>query len=159
MDTKSDECTFWDKRLLQIGLELVCQSLQLPKQSAKHCPKSTKGLHSMTSSDLLGRVFFSNCNNRDSFRFFPVGSGVADLPPASGWKAQAHSWVLKSWGLSCLLWHWSTWSGFRCTRSARGLPGSFNWDANKNHKKYVERKLTSSSNACCAPGPPPPGDE
>lgn len=42
------------------------------------------------------------------YRTVPVESGC-------GWKAQAHSWVEKSSELSCLLWHWRTWRGFRCT--------------------------------------------
>lgn len=37
----------------------------------------------------------------------------------SGWKAQAQSWVEKSSQLSCLLWHCSTWSGFRHTGCRR----------------------------------------
>ena len=61
-------------------------------------------------------------------------SCVVPVESGSGWKAQAHSWVEKSSGLSCLLWHWRTWRGFRCT----GCRRKDTWTKKKRNREMSE---------------------
>lgn len=73
--------------------------------------------HGRTHSISKCKAF--NFDHLQAFGGVVSKSCVVPVESGSGWKAQAHSWVEKSSGLSCLLWHWRTWRGFRCTGCRR----------------------------------------